>query len=236
MSRAQGKLTLRLANGLNPGQARSRACDLFAKRVEELTKGEATVQVYHSGVLGSEGQVAEGLQTGTVDFGAIVLFTNAVKLGHVSRYALPLPRHRALEASRRRAAGHGRGRHRARRSDSGSSATGSAAGVTSMAPSRSTTSADLKGLKIRTLQTRMYVELFKAFGAIPTPIAWPETYLALLQKTVDAGETALTSMYDGKHYEVAKHAAFTHHALSSVAHCCAPSSGGSPCPSTSGRP
>ena len=77
--------------------------------------------------------------------------------------------------------------------------------------------ADLKGLKIRTLQTRVYVELFKAFGAIPTPIAWPEVYLALLQKTVDAAETALTSMYDAKHYEVSKHARLTHHALSTVA-------------------
>jgi len=38
-----------------------------------------------------------------------------------------------------------------------------------------------------------------------------------LQKTVDAGETALTSMYDGKHYEVSKHAAFTNHGLSTVA-------------------
>ena len=56
-----------------------------------------------------------------------------------------------------------------------------------MAPNRSTTSADLKGLKIRTLQTRMYVELFKAFGAIPTPIAWPETYLALLRRPSTPG-------------------------------------------------
>ena len=219
MSRAQGKLTLRLANGLNPGQARSRACDLFAKRVEELTKGEATVQVYHSGVMGSEGQVAEGLQTGTVDLGAIVLFTNAVKLGAVfdTPYLFRDVEHWKRVVDGRpgtvvadtappvglRILGYWIGGWR---------------DVYGSKPINNL--GDLKGLKIRTLQTRMYVELFKAFGAIPTPIAWPETYLALSQKTVDAGETALTSMYDGKHYEVAKHAAFTHHALSSCALLC----------------
>ena len=41
--------------------------------------------------------------------------------------------------------------------------------------------------------------------------------MALQQKTVDAGETALTSMHDAKQYEVSKHAAFTHHGLSTVA-------------------
>ena len=80
---AQGKVTLRFASGTTPGHPRSRACDLFAKRVGELTKDEVTIRVYHDGVLGSEGQVAEALQTGTVDIGAIVLFTNAMKLGQV---------------------------------------------------------------------------------------------------------------------------------------------------------
>jgi TRAP-type transport system periplasmic protein len=75
---------------------------------------------------------------------------------------------------------------------------------------------DFKGLKIRTQQAAALVEFFKAIGAIPTPIAWPETYLALQQRTVDAAETALPSMYDAKQYEVAKYAVETHHSQSNV--------------------
>ena len=213
---AQGKVTLRLANGLTPGHARSRACELFAKRVDELTKGEVTIRVYHEGVLGSEAQVAEALQTGTLDMGAIVLFTNAVKLGQVfdTPYMFRDTDHwkRAVD-----------GRPGALVAETAPPVglrllgywLGGWRDVYGSKPVNGL--ADLKGLKIRTLQTRVYVELFKAFGAIPTPIAWPEVYLALLQKTVDAAETALTSMHDAKQYEVSKHAAFTHHGLSTVA-------------------
>ncbi len=213
---AQGKVALRLASGMTPGHPRSRACDLFAKRVAELTKDEVTIRVYHGGVLGSEGQVAEALQTGTLDVGAIVLFTNAVKLGQVldTPYIFRDADHwtRAVDgkpgtviaesapAAGLRILGYW------------------IAGWRDVYGSRPINGlSDFKGLKIRTLQTRVYVELFKAFGAIPTPIAWPEVYLALLQNTVDAGETALDAMHDAKHYEVSKHTAFTHHALSTAA-------------------
>jgi tripartite ATP-independent transporter DctP family solute receptor len=184
--------------------------------VSERTGGETTIQVYHEGVLGSEGQVAEGLQTGTMDMGAIVLFTNAVKLGSV--FDIP---YLFRDASHWKRAVEGK---------PGAMVAETApavglrilgfwiAGWRDVYGSRPVNGlADLKGLKIRTLQSRVYVELFKAFGAIPTPIAWPEVYLALLQKTVDAGETALTSMYDAKHYEVSKHVSLTHHALSTNA-------------------
>jgi TRAP-type C4-dicarboxylate transport system substrate-binding protein len=72
------------------------------------------------------------------------------------------------------------------------------------------------GLKIRTSR-RPPTSSSSALGAIPTPMAWPEVYLALQQRTVDAGETALPSMWDAKHYEVVKHVALTQHGLSTVA-------------------
>jgi TRAP-type transport system periplasmic protein len=75
---------------------------------------------------------------------------------------------------------------------------------------------DFKEMKLRTLQTPMYVALFKAYGAIPTPIAWPETYLALAQGTVDGAETALVAMHDTKQYEVVKYATRTKHAISAA--------------------
>ena len=215
-ARAQGKVTLRFASGTTPGHPRSRACDLFAKRVGELTKDEVTIRVFHDGVLGSEGQVAEALQTGTLDMGAIVLFTNAVTLGRVLDipYIFRDTDHwtRAVD-----------GRPGALIAETAppvglrilSYWLGGWRDVYGSKPVNGL--ADLRGVKIRTLQTPVYVELFKAFGAIPTPIAWPEVYMALQQRTVDAAETALTSMYDAKQYEVSKHAAFTNHALSTVA-------------------
>jgi TRAP-type C4-dicarboxylate transport system substrate-binding protein len=39
--------------------------------------------------------------------------------------------------------------------------------------------ADLKGMKIRVMESPVYLDEMKALGAQPTPVAWPETYSAL---------------------------------------------------------
>ncbi len=75
---------------------------------------------------------------------------------------------------------------------------------------------DFKGLKIRTLQTPVYVAFFKALGAVPSPLAFTEVYLALQQHTLDAAETALPSMFGAKQYEVSKYVIVTNHAMSTV--------------------
>jgi Bacterial extracellular solute-binding protein, family 7 len=46
---------------------------------------------------------------------------------------------------------------------------------------------DLKGLKIRTMQNPVYVDLFNTLGANAVPMAWPEVYGALAIMTVIAG-------------------------------------------------
>lgn len=47
---------------------------------------------------------------------------------------------------------------------------------------------DMQGMKIRVMVDPVYVETFKAFGAIPTPLAWGELHSALEQGVVDAAE------------------------------------------------
>jgi TRAP-type transport system periplasmic protein len=47
---------------------------------------------------------------------------------------------------------------------------------------------DLEGMKIRVMEDPVYIDAFKAFGAIPVPIAWGELHTALQTKTVDAHE------------------------------------------------
>ena len=187
----------------------------FVNRAKELTNGQVNVLLFPNAGLGSEQQALEGMQAGTVDMGFITVYTNAVKVGVV----LDLPFlfrdvphwKRSVEGAPGRAIAE----------------TAPAAGVRILAwyiggwrdvyGSRAIKSVDdFKGLKIRTQQAVALVEFFKAVGAIPTPIAWPEVYLALQQKTVDAAETALWAMYDAKQYEVAKFAVETHHAQSNI--------------------
>lgn len=71
--------------------------------------------------------------------------------------------------------------------------------------------ADLKGLKIRVQPIPAHLELFKAFGANPTPVDFGELYTALLQKTVDAQENPVTLIYSSKLYEVQKYITMSDH-------------------------
>jgi tripartite ATP-independent transporter DctP family solute receptor len=70
---------------------------------------------------------------------------------------------------------------------------------------------DLKGIKIRTMENKVHLSAFRAFGASPTPMAWSEVYTALQQKTIDAQENPIAIIYFQKISEVQKHLALTGH-------------------------
>ena len=61
---------------------------------------------------------------------------------------------------------------------------------------------DVKGLKIRTTSSDMYIEFVKAMGASPTPVNYGELFTALQQGTVN-GMMTTTSLYESdRFYEV----------------------------------
>jgi len=75
---------------------------------------------------------------------------------------------------------------------------------------------DLKGLKLRTPQSPVSLEIFKALGANPMPLSFGELYTALEQKTIDGQENPLSLIYFNKFYEVQKHVSLTGHMYSSM--------------------
>jgi tripartite ATP-independent transporter DctP family solute receptor len=80
--------------------------------------------------------------------------------------------------------------------------------------------ADMAGLKLRTIQSPVYVATFKAFGAIPTPLAVGDVFLALKTGTLDGAETALTAAVSLNHDQVVKYASLTHHQFTSAVFAC----------------
>jgi len=74
-----------------------------------------------------------------------------------------------------------------------------------------TKSKDLKGLKIRTVETPLDVSTMTYMGAIGTPIAWSECLIGLKQGTVDGISTTYGLGYHLKLYELAKYASQTNH-------------------------
>jgi TRAP-type C4-dicarboxylate transport system substrate-binding protein len=72
---------------------------------------------------------------------------------------------------------------------------------------------DVKGLKLRVPEVPLYLEMARAWGANPTPMAFAELYLALKQGTVDAQENPIPTINSGKFYEVQKYLILTGHIM-----------------------
>lgn len=73
------------------------------------------------------------------------------------------------------------------------------------------TPADMKGLKLRVMQAPILVDTFTALGAIPTPMAYPEVYMAAKQGVIDGADTPPAGLIDMKAPEIAKYYSLTAH-------------------------
>jgi TRAP-type C4-dicarboxylate transport system substrate-binding protein len=72
---------------------------------------------------------------------------------------------------------------------------------------------DLKGFRIRVQPSPLMINSWKAIGAVPTPIAYLETYLAMKSGVVDGMENESVSVRDMKFYEAAPFIARTEHQI-----------------------
>jgi tripartite ATP-independent transporter DctP family solute receptor len=70
---------------------------------------------------------------------------------------------------------------------------------------------DLRGMKIRIQPSVTAMNMVRAMGGAPTPIAWGELYTALQQGVVDGAENNLPSFYYSRQYEVAKYFSLNEH-------------------------
>jgi tripartite ATP-independent transporter DctP family solute receptor len=70
---------------------------------------------------------------------------------------------------------------------------------------------DLKGFKIRVPGNQLWVTMFKALGAAPTPVNFGELYAALQTRVVDGQENPLALISSAKLYEVQKFIALSEH-------------------------
>lgn len=70
---------------------------------------------------------------------------------------------------------------------------------------------DLAGLKIRTPDDPMTIDIFGELGANPTPMAFGELYLGLRQGAVDGQENPVVNIFSSSLQEVQKHLAVTGH-------------------------
>ena len=204
---SSSQLVLKLGHGLDTAHPVHQAMLFMKKRLQELSGGTVSMDIYPSSVLGNETQCIEQLQNGSLAMtktsaAAMENFIPAMavlSLPYVFRdgehYWNVLNGPVGEELLEKGAAKYLRGLCYY---DAGSRNF-----YTKEKPIR--TPDDLKGQKIRVMNSSTAIDMVKAMGGSPTPISWGELYSALAQGTVDGAENNPPSFESNKHYEVCKH-------------------------------
>jgi len=204
---------LKLAHTQDMGHPVHKAMERMKTRLEELSAGAVTVNIYPGAVLGSETQCIEQLQNGSL---AMTKTSAAAMENFVpSMAALSYP-YVFRDAEHYQQVLDGEiGKELLQSGDEKFLRglcyydAGSRNFYSKDKPIRSPD--DLKGLKIRVMNSATAINMVKAMGGAPTPIAWGELYSSLAQGTVDGAENNLPSFTTNKHYEVCKHFALNGH-------------------------
>lgn len=72
---------------------------------------------------------------------------------------------------------------------------------------------DMNGMKIRVMESQMAVNMMRELGGSPTPISFGELYTALQQGVVDGAENNPPSFLTSRHYEVAQYYSLDEHTM-----------------------
>ena len=204
---------LKLAHGLDEAHPVHQAMILMKQRLEELTDGKATIDLYSGGVLGGETDCLEQVQRGElamtkVSTAALDAFIPEMKVFSIpftfrdeNHFWTTLNGDIGKKLLAKGAAQNFQGLCYYDSGDRNFYST--------KKPIR--TIDDVKGMKIRVMNSRTAMDMINAMGGSPCPITWGELYTALAQGTVDAAENNPPSFDTSRHFEVCKYFTFTAH-------------------------
>lgn len=214
-----GPITLKMGTVYSPNHPNSIAAKRAAEIIERRSEGTITLEYYPSGQLGGNHEITEGLITGSIDMsiggahniaeyypeigitvGPYIFrdFTHAYNVmdGEIGEYfnnnLIEKVGVRFLDTWK-----YGL-RHVTTK------------GIRVEKPE------DLKGVKLRAPDDEIGMETVRVMGASPTPIAFPELYMALQQGIVDGQENPISTIITSNFHEVQDHLILTGHTVNTV--------------------
>lgn len=214
-TKQQDVVTLRMAHTLDQEHVVHKAMVKMAERVAFYSNGSMQIQIYSGGQLGSERELIELLQIGSLAltkvsaaplegfvpvmkvFSLPYVFRDSAHLWAVLDGEIGQDLLAALEPVRLKGLGY------------------YDAGARSFYTTNKAlqSPADLAGLKFRVPNSQTAVEMVQALGGAATPVDWGELYTALQQGVVDGAENNPPSFYLSRHYELSKYYILDEHSM-----------------------
>jgi len=210
------KILIRLAHGAAPNHPWNLAAEKFAETVSEETDGRVEFQIFTAGQMGSDREMTEALQNGTLQMAIVSTMAMSAFEPAVQVYDLPylFPSYeKAYEVLdgpigeevaaklipkgiRVLAYWENDFRHFSN----------------SKRPIE--TVEDLQGIKMRVPETPILIAWLESIGAAPTPVPYNELYSSLQTKMVDGQDNGVFLTHSAKYYEVQEYYSLTGHIYS----------------------
>lgn len=212
------KIQIKLAHNQAKESEIAESIALFSDYVAQDPSKELEVDIYASGVLGSEKEAIELVKAGVLDMAKVSSNTLGQFNDHYSIFAMPYlftgqdHYYNAMEQSEKVKELF------QENEEEGFIAIGYYAnGARNVYLKENIAVTDpsvLKGKKLRSMPSTTSMRMLELMGAAPVPMAASETYTALQQGVIDGAENTELALTVDKHAEVAKSYTYTEHQYS----------------------
>lgn len=185
----------------------------FKENVEERSNGSIKVELYPNGALGGDVQLTESVALGTLDAAlpSTSVFTAYTdEIGVLDMPYLFKDSQAAFNAMDGKVGEHfNKQLEEHNLYNLGYSYNGPRSTTTSVRPIEKV--ADLKGIKMRVMESPIFIDFYTTLGANATPMSFTELYTGLQQGTVEAQENPPSLIFTNKFYEVQKYLSVDEH-------------------------
>ena len=208
-----GEHTFRLSHAGATGHPGVLGAEKWAGLVKQKSGGKMQIKVFANGVLGGDVQALSAVQGGTVDFTAMNSGILQTQVKEFAIFDFPFMFESGKEADAILDGAFGK-----QLADKLP-----AKGLVNLAywelGFRNLTNSkrpiakadDIAGLKIRVIQSPIYIETFNTLGANAVPMPITEVYTAMEQKIIDGHENPFSVIETSKFYEVQKYLTVSNH-------------------------
>jgi TRAP-type transport system periplasmic protein len=216
---AQDVKRAKLGHSFADTHPRAVAMKQFAAAVEKATAGKVVIDVFGSAQLGSEDKMLIATQSGTQDLYMGALSPISARKKEMQIFDVPFLFGSDAEAAYVLDGPVGRKMLDGLADMNMQGLVWAGGAFRNMSNSKRPLNAmaDMKGLKVRVMQSPMALASFNAMGMNAVPMAFTEVYPALEIKALDGYEHPVVDMHANKMFEVQKYLTITNHVYTPVA-------------------
>ncbi len=215
------KVTLTCAIVQNEDSYFDRVMEYYDKQIQEKSGGSLALDIQAGGALGGETDYVEGMQAGTIDMTLVSISPITPTAHSCGVFEIPFLFRDFEHANKVWNSEIGQAMR-----DELDSVGIKALGIADFGYRQTTNNVrpinspdDVKGLKLRVMQSEIQIRAWEALGATPVTMAVTEVFTALQTGTVEGQENPINAIRSNGFYEVQKYMSFTNHMYAPILLC-----------------